>query len=213
MFTKHKRRWQLSKVKPGDGRSLQRYRFWHLFSRSLFALELEDRTGDHLFEVDVHHLRDSTSTKSPASLYRDGIQIHRANLPVTFPVPGGVIEVATNQYGLTRMHYVRDDGTEQVLRPHPGSQEGLRAGFGKRFPRTSTVISATAVVVLLAVLVIGALNGVEALTRTEVVAEHVGTFTSPIHLTGWMKATVPTAGLLAGLERAMTLRYNRLLRG
>jgi hypothetical protein len=39
------------------------------------------------------------------------------------------------------------------------------------------------------------------------------TFTSPIQLTGWMKFAVPAAGFVAGLERAMTLRYNWLIRG
>ena len=213
MFSKHKRRWQLSKVKPGDGSSLQRYRFWQLFSRSLFAIELQDRTGTHLFEVDVRHMKDSTSKRRPASLYRDGVQIHGANLPVTFPVPGGVIEVATHQYGLKRMHYVRDDGSEHVLRPHPRSQEGQRARLAERFPRTSAAVGAVAVVVLVAVLAVGLLTGLEALTRSAVIAQHVGTFTSPIHLTGWMKFAMSAAGFVAGLERAMTLRYNWLIRG
>jgi hypothetical protein len=213
MFTRYRRRWQLSKVKPGDGSPLQRYRPWQLFARSLFGIDLEDRTGTHLYEVDVRHTADSTTRRSPASLYRDGVQIHRANLPVTFPVPGGVIEVATNQYGLKRMHYLRDDGTEHVLRPDPRSQEGLRARFGDRFPRTSAVLGAVAVVVLLAVLAVGLLHGAETLTRVEIVAQHVGTFTSPIHLTGWMTVALPVAGLVAGLERAMTLRHHWLIRG
>jgi hypothetical protein len=213
VFTKHKRRWQLSKVKTGDGSKRQKFRSWQLFSRSLFGVELQDRTGNHLYEVDVRHMADSTTRRSPASLYRDGIQIHRANLPVAFPVPGGVIEVATSQYGVKRMHHVRDDGTEQMLRPHPRSQEGRRARFGQRFPRTSSVIGVAAVAVLLAVMAVGVLTGLEALTRSAVIAQHTGTFISPIHLTGWMRFALPAAGVIAGLERAMTLRYNALLRG
>lgn len=209
MFTEYRRRRQLSKVEPGDGSPLQRYRPWQLFSRSLFGIELQE----HRYEVDVRHTADSTTRRSPASLYRDGVQIRRATLPVTFPVPGGVIEVATNQYGLRRMHYLRDDGTDHVLRPDPRSQEGMRARFGDRFPRTSAVLGVVAVVVLLAVLAVGLLRGVEALTRVEIVAQHVGTFTSPIHLTGWMTVALPLAGLVAGLERAMTLRHHWLIRG
>lgn len=129
------------------------------------------------------------------------------------PCPAGVIEVATNEYGLTRMHHIRDDGTEHALSPHPRSQEGLRARFGQRFPRTSVVLGAAAVVVLLAVLAVGMLSGLEALTRVEVIAERVGTVTSPIHVTGWMKIALPVAGFVAGLERALTLRHHRLLRG
>ena len=45
MFKKYRRRWQLSKAKPGDGSRLQRFRLWHLLSRSLFALELPDESG------------------------------------------------------------------------------------------------------------------------------------------------------------------------
>jgi hypothetical protein len=178
VFTRHKRRWQLSKVKPGDGSRRQKYHFWQLFFRSLFDLELQDQTGSHLYEVDVRHMANSTTRTSPTSLYRDGIQIHRANLPVTFPLPGGVIEVATSQYGVKRMHLVRDDGAEHVLRPHPRSQEGLRARFGERLLRTSTVIGAVAVAVLLAVMAVGVLTGLEALTRIEIIAQHTGAFTS-----------------------------------
>lgn len=213
MFARHKRRWQLSKVKPGDGSSLRRYRRWQLFSRSLFGVELRDRSGSHLYEVDVRHLKDSTSRTSPVSMYRDGVQVYRANLPVTFPVPGGVIEVATSQYGVKRMHHVREDGTEQVMRPHPRSPEGLRARFDQRFRRTSRAIAAVAVVVLLAVLIVGCLSGLEAITQSDAIAQYVGTFTAPIHLTGWMTFAVPAAGFVAGLERALTLRYNRLIRG
>jgi hypothetical protein len=214
MFTKFRRRLQLARVKPGDGSTLQRYRLWQLFSRSLFVLELPNGAGgNHLFEVDVRHMADSTTRRSPAALYRDGVQVHRANLPVMFPVPGGVIEVAASEYGLKRMHYVGDDGCEHVLRPHPRSQEGLRARFGRRFPRTSTFIGAAAVVVLLAVLAVGLLQGIEAITRIPAVAEQVGTFTSPIRLPEWAKVALPIAGAVAGIERALTLRYRWLIGG
>jgi hypothetical protein len=133
MFEKYRRRWQLSKAKPGDGSQLQRFRFWHLLSRSLFALELRDGSGrTQVFEVDVHHLRDSSSAKRPAALYRDGVQVLQANLPVTFPVPGGVIEVAVGQYGVKRMHHVTDDGREQccarIRAPWRGGERGSSSG-------------------------------------------------------------------------------------
>ncbi|ANY09907.1 hypothetical protein AFB00_08630 [Pseudonocardia sp. HH130630-07] len=210
MFTDYKRRWQLSKVKPGDGTPLQPYRFWQLFARSVFGLRLPD---GHFYEVDVRHTADSTTRRSPASLYRDGVQIARAGLPVTFPVPGGVIEVAKNQYGVKRIHHVRDDGTAQVLSPHPKSQEGRRARFAERFPRASSAVGIASVAVLVAVLVVSALNGAAALTTIDVVAEHVGRFTSPVPLTGWLKVAVPAAGFVAGLERATALRSHWLLRG
>lgn len=213
MFDESKRRLQAAKVKPGDGSALQEYRRWHLFSRSLFFLRLPSRPGSsHVFEVDVRYLADSTTKKGPATLYRDGLQVARANsLPVTFPVPGGVIEVAMSSYGLKRMHYVRDDGSEHTLRPHPRSHEGLRSRFGQRFPRTSAVIGAAAVVVLLAGLTVTIPQSIETFTRIPLVAERVGAFTSPISLPEWANITLLVAAGLAGIERALTLRSHWLI--
>lgn len=207
MFDKYRRRWQLAKAKPGDGSRLPRFRFWHLLSRSLFALELLDGSGrPHRYEVDVHHMRDSSSAKRPAALYHDGVQVLAANLPVTFPVPGGVIEVAVGQYGVKRMHHVTDDGHERALRPDPCSLEGRRARFGHRFPRTSAVIGAVGLVVLLVGLA-GTLGVVaEQITRVEVVAQHVGTFTSPIRLPLWATIALGVAGALAATDRALRLK-------
>ncbi|MEA5363846.1 hypothetical protein VA596_30230 [Amycolatopsis sp., V23-08] len=214
------RRLRLARVRHGDGSALPEYRPWQLFSRSLFFLDLTGDAGDsHVYAVDVRHLAEAKSRsqhekaagKSPAALYRDGVQIHRSNLPAVFPVPGGVVEVATSAFGLKRMRFTADDGSERTLRPHPRSQEGLRARFGERFPRTSAVVGAVSLVVLLAALAVSLLHGAEALTRVPVVAGYVGTFTSPIHLPGWAKAAMVAAGVLAAVERALRLRYNRLI--
>ncbi|MEV0702387.1 hypothetical protein AB0I53_31340 [Saccharopolyspora sp. NPDC050389] len=220
MVKKFRRRWQLGKVRPGDGSALGEYRLWQAFSRSLFFLELAEPSGNsHVFAVDVRYLTDAKSKKqhddaigkSPAALYRDGVQVHRSNLPTTFPVPGGVIEVATSVFGLKRMHFVSEDGSEHTLCPHRRSQEGLRARFAQRFPRTSAVIGAAAVVVLLTVLGVGLLHGMEILTRIDVVAEHAGTFISPLRLPAWATTTLFIAGLLAAVERALRLRYHWLI--
>jgi hypothetical protein len=187
MFEKYQRRLQVAKIKPGDGSALPEYRMWHLFSRSLFFLRLPPGSGSrHVLEVDVRYLADSTTKDGPATLYRDGLQVSRANsLPATFPVSGGVIQVAMSPYGLKRMHYVCDDGSEHPLRPHPRSQEGLRSRFGRRFPRTSSLVGAMAVVLLLVGLAVSIPQSVEALTRVPAVTERVGTFTSPISLPEW----------------------------
>lgn len=202
MWKKYRRRRQLSKARPGDGSPLPRYRAWQLFSRSLFALEL----ADHTFEVDVRHMRDSSSAKRPAALYRDGTQVLCGNLPVAFPVPGGVIEVAITQYGVKRMHHVADDGRERVLRPHPRSPEGLRARFDRRFPRTGAAVGAVGLVVLLVGLAVTLSVAAEQITRIEVVAQQVGTFTSPVRLPGWATFAVTAAGALAAVDRALRLR-------
>jgi len=178
-----------------------------------------------VFAVDVHHLADELPADlgataheagrkrvtSPVALYRDGVQVHRSDLPATFPVPGGVVDVAVGLYGLTRMHYVRDDGTEQTLRPDPRSLEGLRARFGSRFPRTSSAIGAVAVVVLLVGLVVAAPQALEVVTSIDVVSERFGTFTSPVDLPAWADTALLVGGILAATERALTLRNHWLV--
>lgn len=207
MFTTSKRRRHLSRAKPGDGSRMKRFRLWQLFTRSLFAVDLAEESGDrHLFEVDVRHGRDSSSTRRPAALYRDGVQVLAGNLPVAFPVPGGVIEVATSQYGVKRMHLVGHDGLEHVLRPHPRSLEGQRARLGRRFPRTSAAIGVVGLVVLLVGLAVSLSLAAEQVTRVEVVAQYVGTFTAPIRLPGWANLTLTIAAALAATDRALRLK-------
>jgi len=203
---KYRRRWQLSRAQPGDGSRQPPYRLWQLFSRSLFSVDLADGTGRHVFEVDVRHGRDSSSSKRPAALYRDGVQVQAGNLPVAFPVPGGVIEVAASQWGVKRMHLVGDDGREHLLRPHPRSAEGLRGRFDRRFPRTSAVIGAVGLVVLLVGLAVALSTAAEQVTRVEVVAQYVGTFTSPVLLPDWAKFALASAGVLAAIDRALRLK-------
>lgn len=202
----------MAKVKPGNGSTLGKYRFWQLFSRSLFILELRDPHGrGHVFEVDVRYYADSSTKASPAALYRDGVQLYRAKLPVAFPVPDGVIEVAKSAYGLKRMHYVTRDGRERMLRPHPRSHEGLRARFGQRFPRVSGALGVLAVAVLVAGLAVALPKTLEVVTHSPIIAQNVGTFVSPIRLPQWANISLAVAGALAAMERALTLRHHWLL--
>jgi hypothetical protein len=212
VFKKQRRRRQLAKAKPGNGSTLGKYRFWQLFSRSLFILELRDPHGrGHVFEVDIRYYADSSTKASPAALYCDGVQVYRAKLPVSFPVPGGVIEVDKSAYGLKRMHYVTDDGRERMLRPHPRSHEGLRARFGQRFPRVSSALGVLAVAALMAGLAVALPKTLEVVTHSPIVAQHVGTFVSPIRLPQWANISLAVAGALAAIERALTLRNHWLL--
>lgn len=220
MVGKLKRRWQLSRVGAGDGSALTEYRSWQVFTRSLFFLELADPPGDkHLYAVDVRYLADpktkrqrrTTTGKSPAALYRDGVQIYRANLPTSFPVPGGVIEVATAAAGLKRMHHVSVDGNEHPLRPHRRSREGLRARFASRFPRGSVAIGLGSLAVLLTLLAVGLLQAAEAVTEIPGLAEHLPTFASPVDLPPWATISLVVAGALAALERSLRLQHHWLI--
>jgi len=207
MFTTYRRRWQLSRVKPGDEAPLPPYRAWQVLTRSLFRLDLADPDGTgHVYEVDVRPGADGSTRHSPVSLYRDGLRIARAGLPTTLPVPGGVIEVAASQYGIRRIHHVADDGAEYLLPPHPRTLEGLRARFGRRFPRVDVVLGAVAVAVVLVVGAIGLLQGIDTVTHSPAIAARIGTFTTPVQLSTAWSVALGLAGALAATERALTFR-------
>lgn len=221
MFTRQKRSRHLRRAKPGNGSALKDLRWWQLLTRTQFFLDPDEQEGrTALYAVDVRHLATELeggkiaegARHAPVALYRDGLQQQIANPPVAFAVPGGVIEVATSTYGLTRMHHVPDGSdAAHTLRPHRRSLEGLRARFGSRHPGASRAIAALAVLTLLAGLVLMVPQAAEFLTSLDVVAERVGTFTSPIQLPTWANTTLIIAGALAASERALTLRNHWLI--
>ncbi|MCG5104957.1 hypothetical protein [Oceanobacillus alkalisoli] len=203
---RHQRK--LGKVKPGDGHTLKAYRFYHLLSRSLFHIKLNEEDGDlHTYMVNVNYF----SEESIADLYYDGKHIATSKLPAAFPVPGGFIEVETTTYGLKRMHFISEEGNEQQLSPHPGSTEGLRMRFDQRFPKISKTIGILAVAILLTSILLGLPQLIALLTEIPIVQEHIGTFESPIILPGWFNTFLVVAGALAAFERALTLRNHWLI--
>ncbi|MGI6879699.1 hypothetical protein [Microbacterium sp. gxy059] len=306
MFNRWRRERRLGKVRPGNGAALPPYRWYHLFSRSVFFIDLDERDGAHTYAVDARYFQDEISEqdgddssdgtadgdegkplravlddllgdgsggggaaggggrgfralldgwlgdgaggparsaqgdaervpaaagrgsaaggtgehdapsarkpgKAPAVLYRDGVQLYRSTLPATFPVPGGVIEVAASGYGASRMHFVSERGGEQVLAPHSRTAEGLRARFDRRFPAASRGIGVLAIIILLIGLVTGIPQMIEIITQIDPIAERIGTFTSPIQLPFWLNTTLLIAGMLAATERALTLRNHWLI--
>ena len=196
------------KTKPGDGSPLRPFRPWQALYRSLFYLDADTTAGRvDQFAVDVDYF----DWDSRVFLYRDGKQEALAGLPAAFPVPGGVIEVATSTYGLRRMHLVDSEGTARVLRPHPHSAEGWRARLARRHPRTSKAVSAASVAVLLASLLLLVPQMLEWVTHLPEVAEVVGTVDSPVALPAWVNSALVVAGVLAAVERALNLRNHWLL--
>lgn len=149
LFKDWARKRRLGKVKPGNGKPLKPYRWWQLLGRSLFYLRRDTASGtSHVYAVDVDYF----SWEDGARLYANGVQTARSELPAAFAVPGGVIEVATSTTGLSRMHFVPDEGDAHVLQPDPLSAEGLRARFGRRFPRWHSAVGWIAIVILLVVI-------------------------------------------------------------
>lgn len=199
----------------GDGRPLPSYRPGQQLTRSLFLTGLHETDGHHVYAVDVRYFADELADAEkgaapPAALYRDGEQTLRSDLPATFPVPGGEIQVATSLFGLTRMHLVTDDG-ERMLRPHRDSAEGLRARFGQRFPAASRALGAAAIAVLLVALAAAVPQALEFVTRIDLVGDTVGRFVSPFELPGWLNTTLAAAAVLAALERAFSMRHHWLI--
>lgn len=221
MFTRLRRSRHLRRAKPGDGSALKDLRWWQLLTRTQFFLDPADDAGcTAAYTVDVRHLATELeggkiaegARHAPVALYRDGTQLQIANPPVAFAVPGGVIEVATSSYGLRRMHHVADGSREgHALRPHPRSLEGRRDRFGRRHPGADRIIGLLAILILLVGLALMIPQAAELVTSIDVVAERVGTFTSPIQLPAWANTTLIIAGVLAATERALTLRHHWLI--
>lgn len=208
-----------STAQRGDSSLLERYRLSEVFSRTLFFIELPDATGRHDYAVDIRYFADeiedgdelASGARAPASLYRDGVQILRSDVPSVFPAPGGVIEVATSMYGLRRMHYVPDEGPERPLQPDAHAPEGLRARFALRFPRASRALGWAATVVLLVGLIAAVPQSLETISRLDLIADQVGVFVSPFRLPVWLNGALAVATVGAGVERALTLRSHRLI--
>lgn len=207
-YRKQRTRRRARKVKPGDGSLLKPFRWWQLLNRSLFAIDIETSTGKtRTYSVDL----DFFDWEQRTYLYTDGVQTAESVLPAGFPVPGGRIEVETTMYGLKRMHLVPDAGGGQMLKPDPRSSEGLRARLAARHPGVSRGIGITAIVVLLVSLFFGLPALAQAVSQWEVIADNLGTFTSPFDLPAWASTTLFVAAIIAATERALTLRNHWLI--
>lgn len=203
----------MNRVKPGDGHTLERFRWWQMFSRSLFHLSLGgENASPEIWSVDTRQWGDPDG-EVYARLYRDGVNTARSKVPATFPVPGGQIEVATSAYGLRRSHYVTYDGTERQLAPDRASAEGRRAHLERTHPALSRAMGATSMVVLLLALVLGVPQLIEQITSIPLIAESIGRFSSPVHLPEGVNIALVVAAIAASTERALRLRYSRILDG
>lgn len=198
--------------RPGDGRPLEPFRWWHLVSgRKLFSLAVP-RPGapDVVYVVDV---RTDDDGDPRAHLYRDGAHAVVSKLPARFAVEGGVIQVAAGSYGLRRMHYVTPDRSERRLTPHPRSAIGRRLRLERVHPVASRWIAATAIVFLVIGVGVNVPQLVQVISEVPPIAERLGTFVSPIQLPLWLNITLGAGAALASMERGLRLRYHWALDG
>ncbi|MFD0038987.1 hypothetical protein ACFVIZ_15260 [Streptomyces anulatus] len=214
MLNEWRQRRALRRVKPGDGRELQPFRWWQQLFRALFYLRAADATGRWaIYAVNVRHGQNQGSGNVKAELYVDGRQHAVCRLPAVFPVEGGTIEVSMSGFGLKRCHYVTHEGHEHQLTPDPASAEGRRANLARQHPTLSRVIGCFSAVALTTALVLLVSQVAEKLTEPPEVAQHVGGLHAPVHLSVWMNITLVLVTLAASTERALRLRYSRLLDG
>ncbi|WP_330175429.1 hypothetical protein OG875_19045 [Streptomyces sp. NBC_01498] len=214
MLKEWRHRRAVRRVKPGDGRALRRFRWWQSLSRVLFHLRLTGGDGRRtVYTVDARRGGDNGTGEFKADLYLDGRHHAHSGLPAVFPVRGGTIEVRMSAFGLKRCHYVTAEGTEHQLVPDPASAEGHRARLAHAHPTLSRWIGSFSATVLVAALVLLIPQIIEPLSAIPPVAERVGTFTSPVRLPLWLNITTVAATLTASTERALRLRYSRLLDG
>jgi len=209
-----RRRWALHKVKPGTGKPLKPFRWWQMLNRSLFYLRMTDEDGRPVeYAVDVKHSGNSETGLVEAQLYLDGRHNALSTTPAIFPVPGGDIEVKVSSFGMKRVHYVADDGTEQQLIPDSSSAEGRRASFDRTHPGLSRGLGVVTLIALVLGLVILAPQLVEQISKIPPIADKIGTFTSPFQLSVLENTVVTIVTILASTERALRLRFNWLLDG
>ncbi|WP_208092376.1 hypothetical protein [Blastococcus xanthinilyticus] len=207
-----RRRRAARRVKPGNGRPLQPFRWWQL-SRSLFYLSLLD-ADDHrtVYAVDLRPAGDEDG-RVLAELYRDGRHHATSKVPAAFPVEGGVIEVAASMFGLKRCHYVTPDGGERQLVPDPRSAAGRRARLEHDHPALSRFIGAASVTLLVLGVGVVVLELVDAIGRIPPVVDRYGGFDAPLQLPLWLTITLGVGAAAASAERALRLRYHWLLDG
>lgn len=214
MLKQWRRQLAAQRVKPGDGRPLKRFRWWQLLTRALFYLRLTHDDGRQtVYAVDVRHGQNQSSGNVKAHLYLDGRQHAQSTLPAAFPVPGGTVEVRMSAFGIKRCHYVTDQGAERQLVPDRDSAEGRRAYLDRAHPARSRSIGVVSSIVLAVALALLVSQLIEPVTHVPPIAQHIGTFTSPVDLPAWLNVVVVLGTATAGTERALRLRYNWLLDG
>ncbi len=199
--------WRNRRVRAGSGEPLRKYCWWQMFSRSLRSITLLSGDGTtSIYTVDVRRGGDMTDGAVRARLYVDGALHSFSKLPTRFAVPGGHIEVAMTSFGLKRCHYVRADGAEQPLSPDPASAEGFRARLHHRHPVFTRVIGLVSIALVAVGLVVEVPQIIQSLSRIPLIADSIGTFSSPISLPLSLNLVIGLAAVMGSAERGLRMR-------
>ena len=206
------RRWRqrskMKKVKEGDGHPLKPYRLWHIFTRSLFHIEIiNDMNEKTTYAINCKYFVEEPR----ADLYHNGKHIAYSKLPATFPVENGFIEVEHGGYGVNRIHYAADKEEAFSIYPDKRSIRGLRMWMDKRFPRISRLMGIIAIIVLLVSIALSLPQLIDTITKIPWITENIGRFESPIAFPIWANIAIFVAAAIAGVERTLMLRKHWLI--
>lgn len=196
---------RIKKVKDANGEPLKKIHFWQYLHRTVF----HKRIGGDLYSVDVD-LYGKELMGPESALYKNGVRIKESTVPSVYEVPGGFIEVETTTYGVKKINYVTDTDEVQLI-PDRHSLEGKRASFDSKFPSASKWVGYIAIVILIIGLIIAIPAVIELITGLDLVADNVGTFTSPFQFPAWLNGTLLILGLTAATERALSLKNHWLI--
>ena len=184
------------------------------------------RWGEASYVVEVDFLDFGERVR----LYRDGLLAEERRSPARFELEGGaVIEAARALYGMktARLDPPASAGSVGApgaavapgvpdaiaLVPLPGTAEARRLAFGRRHPLLGAALAAGAWAVL-AVALVTQLPGIA--NQALMLAAHVnlapsGLSVPAFDLPGWLNGVLSIAGILAGLDRGLRMKHNRLL--
>ncbi|MGJ9414287.1 hypothetical protein ACHAAC_16415 [Aeromicrobium sp. CF4.19] len=211
MFADWKRRRAAKRVKGGDGRPLEPFRWWQLVSgrKLLYLRPSPGRTAT--YAVDVRQWGKQAGDDTMAHLYRDGRHVAQSRLPAVFALDGGDLEVTATTFGLRRCHFVDAEGAEHQLTPDPRSAIGRRLGLERERPVLSRAIGVVSTIMLLVGVTLTLLEIAGPISAIPPLADRYGAFEPPLPL--WLTIASGLAAVLASMERSLRLRYHWLLDG
>lgn len=118
-----KRRKRLAQVKAGDGHLLKKYRFWSIFTHSLFHIEVTNHSSG---KTTSYTIKSKYFLEKPrVDLYRENRHIAYSKLPAAFPVENGVIEITNNSTGINGIHYIGAGEDTFIVSPDRRSIRGF----------------------------------------------------------------------------------------
>lgn len=173
------------------------YKKWDWLWRSTFELKYQGS----LLVADVDFFDFSEKIR----LYRDGEFVAVDNSPARLRVDEhATVEAALSLYGMQYVRLVHLDGqSAESFRPSEGTGEDRRAKFSVNHPTADKIISVCSWIVLVLAIV----------TQLPELLNFAGRlldFSVPtFELPGWLNTALQVGGILAGLDRALRMKFNR----